>query len=324
MSGVAEGSFAFRLDGRGGGSELAPEEARAAKSPEGLVWLHVGWEDEEARAWLAGPDGIDEVAREALLAEEPRPRGAVHGDALLVVLRGVNLNPGADVEDMVSVRAWMEPGRIITAWRRPVMALREVERAVRVGQGPRDRGEFLVMLLDGLSDRIGDAIAELEDRVDDLEDAFLDPDRDVPHAEIANLRRKAIAFRRHLAPQRDAVVHLQSSRVTWLDERDRVLLRELADRTTRYLEDLDAARERASIAHEQVTNQIAERTNRAMYMLTIVAAVFLPLGLLTGLLGINVGGIPGSKEPTAFLVVCGLLVLIAAAEIWFFKVRRWF
>jgi len=324
MAGVAEGSFAYRLDGKGGGVELPPEEARAARSQEGLVWLHVGWDDEEARTWLTGPDGIDEVAREALLAEEPRPRSALHGDALLIVLRGVNLNPGESVEDMVSVRAWMEPGRIITTWRRPVMSLRDIERQVRVGHGPRDRGEFLVMLLDGLVERMSGVIAEVDDRVDDLEDAFLDPERESPQAEISDLRRQAITLRRHLAPQREAVVQLQSGRMTWLDERDRVLLRELADRTTRYIEDLDSARERASVASDQLNNELAVKTNRAMYTLSIVAAVFLPLGLLVGLLGINVGGIPGAQDAHAFLVVCGLLVLIAAFELWFFKSRRWF
>ena len=105
----------------------------------------------------------------------------------------------------------------------------------------------------------------------------------------------------------------------WLGDRDRSRVREASERVTRLGEELDAIRDRAQVIHDQVADRRAENMNRHMLILAIVAAVFLPLGLLTGLLGVNVGGIPGVENPWAFGLVCALLVLIGVGQIWFFK-----
>ena len=63
--------------------------------------------------------------------------------------------------------------------------------------------------------------------------------------------------------------------------------------------------------------------NRTMYALSVIAGIFLPLGLLTGLLGINVGGMPGVENGWAFWITCALLVVLAAAEVWLFRRLKW-
>ena len=100
-------------------------------------------------------------------------------------------------------------------------------------------------------------------------------------------------------------------------------LREISDSTTRYVEDLDAIRDRATVTQEELNGRMAEQMNRTMYVLSIVAGIFLPLGLLTGLLGINVGGIPGTENRWAFTIFCSLLLIIAVAQVWLFKRMKW-
>ena len=78
-------------------------------------------------------------------------------------------------------------------------------------------------------------------------------------------------------------------------------------------------REKAAVIQDSMTTLLAERMNRTMLVLSIVAAIFLPLGLLTGLLGINVGGIPGTESPYAFWIVVLLLIVIGAGQIWLFR-----
>jgi zinc transporter len=90
-----------------------------------------------------------------------------------------------------------------------------------------------------------------------------------------------------MAPQREAIARLQSEKISWLADEDRVRLREVYDRLTRYLEDLDAARERAAVTQEELISRLSEQMDNRMYVLSIVAAIFLPLGFLTGLLGIK-------------------------------------
>ena len=93
---------------------------------------------------------------------------------------------------------------------------------------------------------------------------------------------------------------------------------------TRYVEDLDAIRERSQIVKDELANILADKLNKNMYVLSVIAAIFLPLGFLTGLLGINLGGMPGAENPDAFWVFSGLLVAVVSLQIWIFKKLDWF
>jgi zinc transporter len=116
---------------------------------------------------------------------------------------------------------------------------------------------------------------------------------------------------------------LLTEEVSWIGPRDRVRLREVTDRVTRHVEDLDSIRNRAAVTHEELASRLAQQTNRTMYMLSIVAAIFLPLGLLTGLLGINVGGMPGTDTPWAFWIVCAFLGVITVVEVIILSRTKW-
>ncbi|MGB5259388.1 MAG: CorA family divalent cation transporter [Gammaproteobacteria bacterium] len=140
---------------------------------------------------------------------------------------------------------------------------------------------------------------------------------------IADLRRHAIGLRRYLAPQREAVARLFSEKVEWLSEMDRLRLRESADRTTRPIEDLDLARERAVVVQEELISRLSEKMDRTMYVLSMVAAIFLPLGFLTGLLEVNIAGIPGTGYKGAFVIFCVVLVLMVIVQVWLFKHKKW-
>ena len=310
------------LDGVGGGRSIGWADVRRWTADDGLLWLHLDYKAPEVRAWLADHSGLDDIACEALTAEEPRPRSVVRGEALLVILRGVNLNPGADPEDMISLRIWIEERRVITLRHRRVMAVEDLLKALEGGNGPRTAGEFLVEICDLLATRMGIVLSNLDDDVDRLEDEVLTAERYELRTRLAEIRRQAIGLRRYLAPQRDAMTRLFTERVGWLTEMDRTYLREVSDRVLRYVEDIDSARERATVAQDTLNGRLSEQMNRNMYVMSIVAGVFLPLGLLTGLLGINVGGMPGVDSPIAFALVCGLLVVIAIAEIWFFRKKH--
>jgi zinc transporter len=130
-------------------------------------------------------------------------------------------------------------------------------------------------------------------------------------------------LRRYLAPQREAMARLYNERVPWLNDMDRMRLREVADSTTRYIEDLDASRERAIVIQEELMSRISEQMDKRMYVLSMVAAIFLPLGFLTGLLGINVGGIPGAEYKGSFYIFCGILISVSVMQIYIFKKLKW-
>lgn len=315
--------FAYELNGSGGGTSINWEGIRKWRPESGTLWLHLDYSGCNAQKWLASESGIDPVMVEALTAEETRPRSLVYKGGMLLILRGVNLNPGADPEDMVSLRFWIESNRIVTLRHRHVMAIDDLHQAIEAGDGPKSAGGFLEDLCDRLVSRMGAVISDIDDSVDALEDELLDAHSYDMRQKIAGIRRAAIGLRRYLAPQRDVMSRLHNEKVDWLSEIERMRLREIADRTARFVEDLDAIRDRATVTQEELNNSLAEQMNKTMYVLSIVAGIFLPLGLLTGLLGINVGGIPGTENPLAFTVFCVLLLVVAGLQVWLFKRKKW-
>ncbi len=314
---------AYLLDGKGSGKPLDWAGVRSWKPSDGLIWVHLDHTGEQASHWLHDESGLDPLVSETLLQAEVRPRLLPLDEALLVILRGVNLNPGADPEDMVGVRVWIDGARIITLRHRRIMAVNDIREEIMHGRGPKDLGDFLVSIARRLIDRMGPVISSLDDRVDDLEDQILEAKGENLRPVLAEVRREAIQLRRYLAPQRDVIAQLSAQPLAWLSDRQRAQLREIADRTIRYLEDLDAARERAAVTQEELNSRLADQMNKTMYVLTVVAAILLPPSLITGLFGINVGGMPGVESSIGFLTVTLAIILLAVFEFLVFRRLKW-
>lgn len=314
---------AYILDGEGGGRRVGWKEIQEWTPTAGLLWVHLNLSAPEAQRWIKEESQLEDVVGDALLAEESRPRITGFDDGLLLALRGVNLNPGADPQDMVSLRIWAEKSRIITTRRRKLLSVADLRSAIEKGKGPRTSGEFLEDAADRLMYYMGTVINELEDKMADLEEAVLTAESHELRPKLASIRRDAINLRRYMAPQREAISRLQSEKISWLTDEDRVRLREVYDHLTRYLEDLDAGRERAAVIQEELVSRLSEQMDKRMYVLFMVAAIFLPLGFFTGLMGINVGGIPGAEYKAGFAIFCLLLVGLVIAEIVIFKKKKW-
>ncbi len=314
-------SALFLFDGKGGATAGDLQEwpaDKAVNKPPTFSWVHLHRDAEETKSWLAA-HGPDRFVVEALTEDETRPRCTIHGEGALLNLRGVNLNPGAEPEDMVSVRLWIEKSRVIGVWLRPLSAVRDMFDAIERKQAPRSPGDLVAKLALRLADRAEPVIAALNERLDALEESLLNEAVEFNRTQLAEIRRSAIVLRRYMFPQRDALWTLETEELDWISERDRSRIREAAERVTRLAEELDAIRDRAQIVHDQIADLRAETLNKHMLLLSVVAAIFLPLGLLTGLLGINVGGIPGAESQWSFFIVCAAIAGIAAGEVMLFK-----
>ena len=285
----------------------------------GFAWQQLRRDDPGTRSLLAAL-GLDELVIDALVAEETRPRCTVHGDGAILNLRGVNLQPGAEPEDMISVRLWLTERRVVGLSRRHSHAIEDIEAALLRGQGPVSPGDFVAKLALRLADRAEPAVGELTDLMDDLEEAALESDAAGLRPRLSAARRRAIILRRYLVPQREALTTLEIECLPWRRPADRARLREAAYRVLLWGEELDAVRDRAQVVHDQLIDQRADSLNRRMLLLAVVTVVFLPPSLLTGLLGINVGGIPGADSAVAFWSVVALLAAVGGGA---FLVFRW-
>ena len=314
---------AFLLDGSGSGRAVTPEDIAQWTPDHELLWVHIDMNWAASRKWLRDRHDVDEIVENALLAVETRPRAVASDRGLLLVLRGVNTNPGADPDDMVAVRLWIEPNRIISCRRRKLLSVQDIAGAVKGGYGPRTPGGFVVMLVERLADRIGDFVDQIENAIEKAEQESGEASFNTQRAEVGSLRRQTAAIRRYLAPQRDALDRLYRHPGPLFAEQEIDELREQADRTTRFLEDLELVRERAIVLQEELMNRIAQEQNSRVYLLSVVAAIFLPLTFVTGLLGMNVAGLPGTSNPLAFTASLLLMAALGVALAALFKLKRW-
>lgn len=315
--------YAFLFNGQGGARPLDWDNISRWVPEDGVLWLHLDYSAEDARDWIINKSALDAVSSSALITEETRPRTTDIGDALLIALRGINLNPGADAEDMVAIRIWADNKRIITTRKRKLLSVIDISEALKNGKGPTTSGEFIVDLTNNLISRMEETIEKLEDRMAELEEKILSTESHALRSDLSEIRRESIMLRRFLAPQREAMNHLYSEKVSWIDKNVRLGLREVTDQLIRYIEDLDAIRDRATVTQEELANRLSEQINNRMYVLSLFAAIFLPLGFLTGLLGINVSGIPGAENKSAFIIVIILLIIVALLQMAIFKKKKW-
>jgi zinc transporter len=313
--------YSLLLTGPNAGQSLTLAQVEQWQPSDGLLWMHLRYREPQAQAWVHNA-GLTKVEVDTLLAQDTRPRVLSTAKGMLLALRGVNLNPGSDPEDMVSVRLYAEEHRIISTCERQLQSIHSLAEHIKNGKGPIDSAAFILQLCELLTHRKAEFINKLEDEIDELEEQVVTRANKNLRNDIAELRRQTVVTRRYLAPQREAFFRMLNDHNDLFDEADEVRIREINEILIRVIEDLDTIRDRASVTHEELQSQQAEQLNQRLYFLSLISAVFLPLGFLTGLLGVNIGGIPGAETDWAFSAFCiGLAAIIAMQMLIFYRLK---
>lgn len=317
--------FARVLDGRGGAVALDWEGCRHWRpgSAEQTLWLHVDRTAACVRGWLQEELGLSEETADALLANETRPRAFREGEALVAVLRGINFNPNAQPEDMLSLRLWARGNRVLTLRGRPMQTPRELAAQLERGAGPLRTGDLVTEIIEQLVAKMGGSIIDMNDRIDRLEDGTEALSSDEMLGVIATIRRNCLGLKRHMSPQHEALEQIAGDPPAWLSVNNCRAIRETIDRLRRYLEDLDVSKESALVLQDDLNNRATNQSNRRVYLLTIAAGIFLPLSFITALLGVNVGGIPGREAPDGFWILLALLAGLVAVQLALFRWLKW-
>lgn len=325
QAGVEEGlRFACVLNGKGGCFDLDWQGVADWTPEQGFLWIHLERDSPAAIGWIREKSGVEPMVADALLDDESRPTVESFDAAMLLVLRGVNIAEGGEEKEMglVPIHIWIDAGRVITLRDKDhaLSALRDIRIALKAGRGPRRPGGLLAQICEKIVRDVGPAVEEMDEEVERLEDAVLATASKELRRTLADLRRRAVHLRRYLGPQREALINLQTADTPLLEKSDRLRLRCVIDSVIRYLEDMDALRDRTTILHEDLAAQISEGIARTSNRLTLVAALLLPPSLVAGMLGMNVGGIPGQNSSFAFWELAAIMVILMALQA---AVLRW-
>jgi zinc transporter len=315
---------ALVLDEKGGAHAI--ENTRDLNNwhpSQGKLWIHMDYNQSEAVTWLKSQAHLTDFELDSLIADETRPRLTPSTNGHMLFLRGVNLNPAQSPEDMVSIRLFISESVVITTRKRRLLSIQDILAELNAGHGPCSISELVGSITQKLTSRMQSVIDTLDETLDEFEEEIDEPSKKFDNQGLSQLRRQTIALKRYLKPQKEALSLMVNNHYPWLLDEDKAKLNETTNLLIRYLEELDSAIERAQIIQQTITNQVSEQLNQRMYVMSVVAALFLPLGFLTGLLGVNVGGIPGTENPYAFSAFVIFLIVLTGGIGVYFKNKKW-
>ncbi len=316
---VSDAIISCQLDGRGGMTPINDGEVFDCDRP---CWLHLNYAHHQSADWLRLTPLLPDAVRDALGGDSMRPRVSRLGDGTMITLRCVNLNTESRPDQLVVMRVFINEKLIVSTRRRKVYAVDKVLDDLKKGNGPVNGGGWLVDVCDVLTDHASEFIELLHDKIIELEDAVIDQ-QVPPRGELSLIRKQLIIMRRYMAPQRDVYSRIASERLPWMNDDDRRRMQDISDRLGRSLDDLDASVARTGVLSDEIGTVMAEAMNRRTYTMSLMAVVFLPTTFLTGLFGVNLGGIPGGGWRYGFVAFCLLLVSLVLGVAFWLRRRKW-
>ncbi len=318
---------AWLLDGRGGGHALDRDALAGPRGREGPVWIDLDEGDQAARAWLLGEAGLGREDGERFLRQSAWPRVVEpHPERLLVYMRVPDPERSVASGVFVLLRLWFEPGRAISMCLREIPEFAELKRRLAQGRGPRTIGEILLAQVELTALRMSEAVVPLRVALGDL-DAALEEGAEFPMERFARLRRHALGYERYVDPHGDLLLRLRGLELPWLEAPDGERRWHTAvDFFGTMMKEVDAIVDHARALQDSLAHRTSEQINRRILVLTVVSTILLPLSLITGLFGSNIGtrggNVAGAASPLWFVALVVFLGLVGLAVFLFLRYRR--
>ena len=207
----------------------------------------------------------------------------------------------------------IKPHLVVSAHVRPWRSIDQLREAVQAGRVFfRSPIEILAHLFRDQASVLVDIVRKSKKQVIPMEEQLLAKRISVSRSELGSLRRMLVRLQRLLAPEPAAFFRLLNRPPNWITEDELQNLQQSAEKFSTSISDAAALVERVKQLQEELSALVSEQTNRTLFVLTMVTVLALPINLVAGLFGMNVGGIPLAQDRYGFLlVVCPLVVLTA-------------
>jgi len=308
------GATVLPLDSAGALSWLrAQRTAAPAPGRQGgpeFIWLHFNLSHAASEKWLEDHVNLPEEYYEMLHQGSRSTRIELADDTLIAVVNDVLHNFSFDASDIATMWINVAEHVVISARRKPLQSIERLRQAVLAGEPIRSSVELLVHLLRDQADVLVKIVREAVERVDDIEDKLLagrTVDKGDKRDVLGPLRRVMVRLQRLLAPEPAALFRLLQKPPLWVADLDRQELSESTEEFSVVLSDMASLQERIKLLQEEIAARVNEENSRSLYILTIVTVLALPINIVAGLLGMNVGGIPLAQHPHGFLIVAGVV-----------------
>jgi zinc transporter len=245
------------------------------------------------------------------------------GDALVARVHDVLFDFTFDVP-VATTTLCVKPRVLVSAHIRPWRSIDQLRAAVQGGQVFHSAIEILARLLRDQANVLVDIVRKAKKQVGPMEEQLLAKRVSVSRSELGTLRRMLVRLQRLLAPEPAAFFRLLSRPPDWISQDELQNLQQSAEKFSTAISDTAALVERVKQLQEELAALVSEQTNRTLFVLTMVTVLALPINLVAGLFGMNVGGIPLNQQPYGFFLVLGpLLILTAFLAYWTLGRRRY-
>jgi zinc transporter len=314
--------YGFLFDAQGHAKALSGEEALAwlsepATAHNGFVWLHFNLAHAACAKWLKDNLQLSDAFHESLADGSRSTRVELDDDMLVAVINDVHYDFDFEPTDISTLRLSVGPRLVVSARLQPLRSIDQLRDAVRRGAKVISPVALLVHLMHDQGDVLVDIVRNTTSRVDDLEDNLLAGRLESKRANLGSLRRLLVRLQRLLAPEPAALFRLLRTPPEWITEDDLDGLRQATEEFNVTLSDMAALQERIKLLQEEIAGRVAEANNRSLYVLTIVTVLALPINILAGLMGMNVGGIPFAEDPHGFWWVVAIIMSFTAVAAYF-------
>lgn len=286
------------------------------------TWLHFNLADTRAVNRIASQGELPAAARQLFAEVDNHIRCERVDDGLLLVIGDLHHEFDGDPERFGVLRLYIDGHRIITGRHHPLKSLDHLRRQLLDGLVIATPLALMLQLLDDIAETIAAVVAQLNVLVDDAEDEILAGHMHEQRQELGRVRRLLARLRRHVNAGRMALSGAVSVSPPWCDERGAAELRSAVLRLEAIVQDVELVQERARLLQEEIAGRMGEATNRNLFVLSIVTVVLLPINLITGIFGMNVGGLPFATDGAGFIEVMVVMIVAVMVSLWLLRSRR--
>jgi zinc transporter len=287
------------------GGAPAPDDAS-------FLWLHFNLARTGALPWLKQHAGLSDGFFEMLNDGLHSTRIERTEEALIAVMNDVHFDFSFEPSDISTLWINVERHLVVTARLQPLRSVDKLREEVKTGRPIRSAVELLEHLLRAQADVLVDIVRGVTERVDQIEDQLLSNRLDHKRARLGALRRLLVRLQRLLAPEPAALFRLLQHPPGWMAEFDVQELRQSSEEFSVVLRDMTTLQERIKLLQEEIAAQVNEKSNRSLFVLTIVTVLALPINIIAGLLGMNVGGVPLAQHAHGFWIVVMVVLSFTA------------
>jgi magnesium transporter len=316
------------LDRRGAAPEAADSERVGERLEAGeFFWLDLHEPAPEELRLLAQVLRFHPLAVEDSEHFGQRPKLEDYDDVVFLVLYGAAPEP--DEDRLVELHLFASERFLVTVRKDESPACDGLrDRYAESGFPPERPIVLLYRLIDALVDSFFPALADVDEALEDLEQALLERQSDAQLRAVLGLRRRLVNLRRVVAPQRQLVGQIAAGLVQLpgLDLEAQRYFRDVHDHLIRIGEQIDVQHHLLTGALDVYMSLSSNRLNEVMKQLTLIATVFLPLTFVTGFFGQNFGWMVDAVDgwPQFLALGVALELGIVGLLVAFFRRRGWF